>query len=156
MRDTERENQRHNRQRSSAPCREPDVGLDPGSRDHSLSQRQKLNCWATPASHVKTFNQNKTKQNLSITFRCGLRELLGITYTSAVLQGQSIYTIGNLPLFPSCYILLHDPHVEIQDFEKYKVTATCHNLSKSSTTRNPQALQLCERENDDTDNSESK
>ena len=37
-----------------APCREPDVGLDPGLWDHDLSQRQTLNCWATKASPEMT------------------------------------------------------------------------------------------------------
>ena len=31
MRDTERERQRHRQREKQAPCREPDVGLDPGS-----------------------------------------------------------------------------------------------------------------------------
>ena len=45
MRDTERERegQRHRRREKQAPRKEPDVGLNPGSRDHALSQRQMLN-----------------------------------------------------------------------------------------------------------------
>ena len=31
MRDTERERQRHRQREKQAPCREPDVGLDPGT-----------------------------------------------------------------------------------------------------------------------------
>ena len=31
MRDTERERQRHRQREKQAPCREPKVGLDPGS-----------------------------------------------------------------------------------------------------------------------------
>ena len=31
MRDTERERQRHRQREKQAPCREPDVGLNPGS-----------------------------------------------------------------------------------------------------------------------------
>ena len=31
MRDTEREQGRHRQREKQAPCREPDVGLDPGS-----------------------------------------------------------------------------------------------------------------------------
>ena len=31
MRDTERKGQRHKQKESQAPCREPDVGLDPGT-----------------------------------------------------------------------------------------------------------------------------
>ena len=38
MRDRERERQRHRQREKEAPCREPDVGLDPGSPglDHTL------------------------------------------------------------------------------------------------------------------------
>ena len=45
MSDTERERERQrNRQREEqAPCREPDVGLDPGIQDHALGRRQALN-----------------------------------------------------------------------------------------------------------------
>ena len=38
--DTHRERQRHRQREKQAPRRELDVGLDPGSRDHNLSQRQ--------------------------------------------------------------------------------------------------------------------
>ena len=34
---------RDRQREKQAPCREPDVGLDPGTRDHALSQRQTLN-----------------------------------------------------------------------------------------------------------------
>ena len=44
MRDTERERQRHRQREKQAPCKEPDVGLDPGSQNHALSLRQMLNC----------------------------------------------------------------------------------------------------------------
>ena len=37
MRDTQR--QRHRQREKQAPCREPDVGLNPGPPDHALSQR---------------------------------------------------------------------------------------------------------------------
>ena len=40
MRDTEKERQRHRQREKQTPCRETDVGLDPGPRDHTLSQRQ--------------------------------------------------------------------------------------------------------------------
>ena len=45
MRDTERETERE----AGIP-REPNVGLNPGPRNHTLSQRQMLNPWATQAS----------------------------------------------------------------------------------------------------------
>ena len=37
-----RQGQRHRQREKQAPCREPNVGLDPW--DHTLSQRQILNC----------------------------------------------------------------------------------------------------------------
>ena len=51
MRDTQREKQRHRQRGKQAPCREPDVGLIPGSpgshpgpkADHTLGRRQMLN-----------------------------------------------------------------------------------------------------------------
>ena len=49
MRDTERERQRHKRREKQAPCREPDVGLDPrspGSRPGL--KRQVLNLQESP------------------------------------------------------------------------------------------------------------
>ena len=39
MRDTERERQRHRQREKQAVCKEPDMGLDPRSQDHDLSQR---------------------------------------------------------------------------------------------------------------------
>ena len=39
----EKERQRHRQREKQAPCRESDVGLDPGPRDHDLNQRQTLN-----------------------------------------------------------------------------------------------------------------
>ena len=36
--------QRHRQTEKQAPCKEPDVGLDPGPWDHALSQRQTLSC----------------------------------------------------------------------------------------------------------------
>ena len=35
--------QRHRQREKQAPCKEPDAGHDPGSRNHALSQRQTLN-----------------------------------------------------------------------------------------------------------------
>ena len=48
MRDTQRERQRHRQREEQAPHWELDVGLDPGSWDHALSQRQTLNSWGPP------------------------------------------------------------------------------------------------------------
>ena len=38
-----RKRQRHRQREKQAPCGEPDVELDPRTRDHPLSQRQMLN-----------------------------------------------------------------------------------------------------------------
>ena len=47
-----RERQRHRQREKQAPCREPDVGLDPELQDHTLSRRQMLNHGASQASQV--------------------------------------------------------------------------------------------------------
>ena len=47
MRDTERERQRHRQREKQAPCREPDVGLDPGSS----GSHPGLKAGAKPLSH---------------------------------------------------------------------------------------------------------
>ena len=41
MRDRERQGERHKQRENQAPCREPEVGLDPGLQDQALSQRQR-------------------------------------------------------------------------------------------------------------------
>ena len=38
--ETQRERQKHRQKEKQAPHREPDAGLDPGSQDHDLGQRQ--------------------------------------------------------------------------------------------------------------------
>ena len=40
----ERERERDRQREKQAPCREPDVGLDPETPDHALGPRQALNC----------------------------------------------------------------------------------------------------------------
>ena len=47
MRDTERERQRHWQREKAAPCREPDVGLDPGTP----GSRPGLKTGAKPLNH---------------------------------------------------------------------------------------------------------
>ena len=44
MRDTERERQRRRQREKQAPCREPDVGLDPGSAGSCSGLKAVLNC----------------------------------------------------------------------------------------------------------------
>ena len=43
MRDTERERQRHRQRKKQARCREPDVGLDPGSPGSGPGPKGALN-----------------------------------------------------------------------------------------------------------------
>ena len=43
MRDTERERQGHRQREKQAPCREPDVGLDPGSPGSGPGLKAALN-----------------------------------------------------------------------------------------------------------------
>ena len=45
-REIERERETHRQREKPAPCREPDVGLDPRTLDHNLNQRKMLNHWA--------------------------------------------------------------------------------------------------------------
>ena len=54
MRDTERERerQRHRQKEKQVPCREPDVGLDPGSPGSHPGPQVALNCCATGAAPV--------------------------------------------------------------------------------------------------------
>ena len=47
MRDTERERQTHGQREKQAPCREPDMGLDPGTP----GSRPGLKADAEPLSH---------------------------------------------------------------------------------------------------------
>ena len=42
MRDTERERQRHRQREKQAPCRKPNVGLDPGSHPETKADAQPL------------------------------------------------------------------------------------------------------------------
>ena len=52
MRDTERERerQRHRQREKQAPCRKPNVGLDPESPGSGPGLKAALNCWATWAA----------------------------------------------------------------------------------------------------------
>ena len=50
MRDTHRERQRHKQREKQAPCREPDVGLDPGSPESHPGPKAALNHGATGAA----------------------------------------------------------------------------------------------------------
>ena len=55
MRDTERKRQRHKQREKQAPCREPDVGLDPktpGSHPGPKAEAQLLSHPGIPKSHI--------------------------------------------------------------------------------------------------------
>ena len=44
MRDRKRERQRHRQREKQAPCREPNVGLDPGTPGSHPEPKAALNC----------------------------------------------------------------------------------------------------------------
>ena len=44
MTDTQRERQRHRQREKQTPCREPDMGLDPGSPRSGPGPKVGLNC----------------------------------------------------------------------------------------------------------------
>ena len=49
-RERERERHRHRQREQQASCREPEVGLDPGSLGSHPGLKVALNCWATRAA----------------------------------------------------------------------------------------------------------
>ena len=55
MRDTERRRQRHRQREKQAPCRKPDVGLDPGSTGSRPGLQAALNRCATGAAQTWIF-----------------------------------------------------------------------------------------------------
>ena len=71
MRDThierERQRQRHRQREEQAPCREPDVGLDPGSPGSHPGPKVALNLCATQAAKETHLNKNydSVKKKLS-------------------------------------------------------------------------------------------
>ena len=60
MWDTHRERQRHRQREKQAPCREPDVGLDPRSPGSHPGPTAALNHWATQAAPLSPFLENLT------------------------------------------------------------------------------------------------
>ena len=54
-RERERERQRHRQREKQAPCREPDMGLDPGSPGSRSGLKAALNHWATGAAQKFNF-----------------------------------------------------------------------------------------------------
>ena len=65
MRDTHRERQRHREREKQAPCREPDVGLGPGtvgSHPEPKADAQPLSYPVVPKSHYLTILRLATLQ----------------------------------------------------------------------------------------------
>ena len=56
----ERERQKIMQREKQAPHQEPNMGLDPRLQDHTLSQRQRLNPWATQASRIHFLSYSDT------------------------------------------------------------------------------------------------
>ena len=54
-RETQRKSQRHRQREKQAPCREPDVGLDPGSPGSHVGPKAVLNHRATQAARYMFF-----------------------------------------------------------------------------------------------------
>ena len=63
MRDTQRdrERQRHRQREKQAPCREPDVGLDPWSPGSHPELQAALNCCTTRAALIPILEVHKPK-----------------------------------------------------------------------------------------------
>ena len=61
MRDRER--QRHRQREKQAPCREPDVGLDPESPGPHSRLKVALNCWAIGAAAGQFLIKKKKLQS---------------------------------------------------------------------------------------------
>ena len=62
MRDRERERQSHRQRERQAPCREPDVGLDPGFLGSGPGPKAALNRGATRAAQVSSLNRNSSQE----------------------------------------------------------------------------------------------
>ena len=62
MRDTKREGQRE----KQAPCREPDVGLNPRTPGSHPGLNAALNCWATGAAHTIILKRRIPRKELQI------------------------------------------------------------------------------------------
>ena len=54
-----RERERDRQREKQAPCREPDMGLDPGSPGSYPGLKAAPNCWATQAALADHFYWNK-------------------------------------------------------------------------------------------------
>ena len=69
MRDTERETQRHRQRKKQAPCREPDVGLNPGtpgSRPEPKADAQPLSHPGVPLLQILCDISLVTKVNSTV------------------------------------------------------------------------------------------
>ena len=59
MRDTHREKQRHRQREKQAPCREPDVGLDPASPGSCPGPKAGAKLLSHPGSPWRMFSSQK-------------------------------------------------------------------------------------------------
>ena len=57
--ETQRKRQRHRQREKQAPCKEPDVELDPEPQNHDLSQRQALDHGATQVPQQSAFHPHR-------------------------------------------------------------------------------------------------
>ena len=62
QRERERDRQRHRQREKQAPCRDPDVGLDPGSPGSHPRVQAALNRCATGSAHCRFISLQVTAQ----------------------------------------------------------------------------------------------
>ena len=90
MRDTERKRQRHRQREKQAPCREPDMGLNPGTPRSRPRLQVALNRWATRAAHNKDFDglpsslSSPTTPHLGSALMCSQSPHLLIWFVSSL------------------------------------------------------------------------
>ena len=94
----EGERQRHRQREKQAPCREPDVGLDPGSPGSGPRLKAALNHWATRAAHELKIKFKKIYQKFSCLGQPGW--LSGLVPPLA--QGLILETRDQVPCQAPC------------------------------------------------------
>ena len=67
-----RERQRHRQREKQAPCREPDVGLDPMSPGSCPGLKAALNLWATQAAPLLIFDSDVNISLIDLMVQFGL------------------------------------------------------------------------------------
>ena len=123
--ETERKRQRQRQREKQAPCKEPDVGLNPGTMDHTLGRRQTPNHWATQASRESwNFNQQ-------LNFICKWLKV----NSSKVRILKNLYTMRIECLYSFISNLRY--HIQIPGsyfLEKHKRIRTCSKERESKMT----------------------